>query len=551
MLPISILSKIIKNQDRLFCDVTVSGQHLRDGSEKMNPPMNLIMAAIDIGSSAIRMDVAEIHPDGTIRLLDSLKKGVQLGREAFTEGHLSQETIRAACEALRDFKKVMDTYGVARYRAVATGAVRESSNSETFLDRLLMNTGLDVEIIDGSEENRLTLSAVMESLRGRPDLVKAKSILVEVGGGSTDIAVLSEGELQQSGTFQLGSIRLRAGANASSAKHEQQVRLLKRQIASLLTNVKRELEIRDAAHYIAVGGDVRFVARMLKGAGSNERLAFIPRDAFFELVDSLSRLTADGIVKQYSISYLDAETVAPALLAYMQILKETQSREIVISDASIRAGILQDLAPAEQGKRLKKLASQILSAAHSLGRKYHYDEGHAERVRELSARLFDELKTEQRMTDTHRLYLEVAALLHDIGLFVSSRSHHKHSHYLIASSELFGLRKRELELIANIARYHRRALPQHSHVSFVSLDRDERMIVSKLAAMLRVANALDKDHSQTIMDLQISHEGDQIALTAPSLSDLSMGRSALAARSDFFVEIFGKKIILREADRTQ
>ncbi len=125
------------------------------------------------------------------------------------------------------------------------------------------------------------------------------------------------------------------------------------------------------------------------------------------------------MVQKYSIPYLDAETLVPALLTYLQLLKETQAQNIIISDASIRAGILQDLAPAEQGKRLKKLAIQILSAARSLGRKYHYDENHAERVRELSVRLFDELKTEQRMTDTHRLYLEVAALLHDIGLFVS------------------------------------------------------------------------------------------------------------------------------------
>ena len=516
----------------------------------MNPPTNLVMAAIDIGSSAIRMDIAEIHPDGTIRVLDSLKKGVQLGREAFTDGHLSQDTIRAACDALRDFKKVMDTYGVVRYRAVATSAVRESSNSETFLDRLLMNTGLDVEVIDGAEENRLTLAAAMDSIRSRTDIVRAKCILVEVGGGSTDITVLSDGELQQSGAFPLGSIRLRAGVAASSAKHEQQVRTLKRQIASLLTNVKREVELRDAVHYIALGGDVRFASRLLKPDAPSERLSVLSKEAFSEFVDSVSRLTIDGLVQQYSMHYLDAETLAPALLTYMQILKETQAPEIIVSDASIRAGMLQDMAPVEQGKRQKKLVSQILSAARSLGRKYHYDENHAECVRAFSVLMFDELKAEQRMTDTHRLYLEVAALLHDIGLFVSSRSHHKHSQYLIAASEIFGLRRHELELIANIARYHRRALPQRSHVPFVSLDRDERMIVSKLAAILRVANALDKDHSQGILELKVGREGDQITLTAPSGADLPMGRSALAARSDFFVEIFGKKIILREGAGT-
>jgi exopolyphosphatase / guanosine-5'-triphosphate,3'-diphosphate pyrophosphatase len=517
----------------------------------MTTSNNLLMAAIDIGSSAIRMDIAEIHSDGVIRILDSLKKGVHLGREAFTEGHLSQETIRAACEALRDFKKVMDTYGVVRYRAVATSAVRESSNSEMFLDRLLMSTGLDVAIIDAPEENRLTLSAVMDSIRGESEIGKSKSLLVEVGGGSTDIAFLSGGELQQASTIPLGSIRLSAGVSGGSAKPEQHARLLKRQITGFLSNLRREMDIRDAVHCIALGGDIRFAAKILNSSAQNVRLTSIRKDALSELVDSLSKLTMDALVQKYSISYLDAETLVPALLTYQQLLKETQAQDITISDASIRAGILQDLAPTEQGKRLKRLSIQILSAARSIGRKYHYDENHAERVRELSVRLFEELKTEQRMTDTHRLYLEVAAILHDIGSFISPRSHHKHSYYLISSSELFGLRKRELELIANIARYHRRAMPQRSHATYVALDRDERMIVSKLAAILRVANALDKDHLQKTPELKISREGDQIVFAAPNVSDLAMGRQALAGRSDFFTEVFGKKVVLREADKPE
>ena len=154
-----------------------------------------IIAAIDIGSSAIRMDVAEVRPEGSIHLLDSLKKGVQLGKDAFTEGYLSEEAIRAACALLRDFKKVMDSYGVSRYRAVATSAVRESSNSDTFLDRVLMNTGLDVEVIDGPEENRLTYAAVLESIRGIPELDNGPSLLVEIGGAFARRGAASVGDL--------------------------------------------------------------------------------------------------------------------------------------------------------------------------------------------------------------------------------------------------------------------------------------------------------------------------------------------------------------------
>jgi exopolyphosphatase/guanosine-5'-triphosphate,3'-diphosphate pyrophosphatase len=507
-----------------------------------------LVAAIDIGSSAIRMDVAEIRPDGALHILDSLKKGVQLGKDAFTESHLTEESMRAACDALRDFKKVMDSYGIVRYRAVATSAVRESTNSDTFLDRVLMNTGLDVQVIDGPEENRLTYSAVLESLRGTVDLDSGKSLLVEVGGGNTDVTLLDGPEPLQSGTFPLGSIRLRAGVNTVRT-HDQQMRLLRRQISNLLMNARHSLSIKEATRYIAIGGDVRFVSRALKGT-KEAGPTTIPREAFTEFVDSLVRLTTDALVQKYSISYMEAETLAPALLTYTQLLKETQAQGVVISDASIRAGILQDLVPTEPAKRVRKLAHQILSAARSLGRKYQYDENHADRVRELCELLFDELRTEHRMNDTHRLYLQVAALLHDIGLFVSSRGHHKHSQYLISASGLFGLRQRELDIVANIARYHRRALPQRTHLQYVSLDRDERILVSKLAAILRVANSLDKEHLQKVTDLKVVREGDQIVLVAQNASDLTMERVALASRTDLFSEVFGRKLVLREASKS-
>lgn len=509
-----------------------------------------LTAAIDIGSSAIRMDIAEVRSDGSLRLLDSLKKGVQLGKDAFTHGSLSEESIRAACAALADFKRVIDSYGVVRYRAVATAAVRESSNSDTFLDRVLMSTGLDVEVIDGSEENRLIYSAVLESLREMPEIANGSSLLVEIGGGSTDVTLLKEGAPLQSGTFSLGSIRLRQGLGRSTTTHEQQTRLLKRQIASFVTNITRSIPVKEAVNYIAVGGDVRFVAVAVNGAASDGGLWVLPRDTFANFVDSVASLSVEALVQKYAISFLDAESLAPALLAYVQLLKDTQAQEVIVTNASIRSAILQELTPGEKGTRRKQLTDQILSAARTLGRKYQFDEGHADRVRNLALLLFDELKREHRLDDTQRLYLEVAALLHDIGLFVSTTAHHKHSYYLISRTDLFGLNRRDLEIIANVARYHRRALPQRSHANYVSLDRDERVIVSKLAAILRVANALDREHLPKFVGLAVAREEDQIVFQAQNVFDLTMERAALTSRSDLFNEVFGKKIILREAAQT-
>lgn len=504
-----------------------------------------LLAAIDVGASSIRMDIAEVSPQAELHLLDSLKKAVQLGKDTFTEGYISEESIRATCEALRDFKRIMDTYGVVRYRAVATSAVREASNSDTILDRILLTSGLDVEVIDGSEENRLTYSAVLETLRGGPDLSQGQTLLVEAGGGSADVTMLSNGELQQSGTFPLGSIRLRAGMGAA-ASHAQEIRLLKAQIANIVTTIRRTLSIQNAVHYVAFGGDVRLAARIAAGCNQEQKVFVLAREKFVEFAESLAKFSVDKLVRQYSLSYLDAETLVPALLTYEALLAQTQASSVTVSSASIRLGVLLDLMPATEKDRMTSLSHQVLSAARSLGKKYQYDEGHAERVREVAELLFDTLKGEAGIQDAQLLYLQVAAILHDIGLFISSRSHHKHSHYLITQSDLFGLRRRELELIGNIARYHRRALPQQSHAPFVALDRDERMMVSKLAAILRVANALDKEHRWKLTDLKVVVEANQVVLVAKNMSDLTMERLALASRSDFFAQVFGKKIVLRE-----
>jgi len=509
-----------------------------------------LLAVIDIGASAIRMDIAEVAADGRLRLLDSLKKGIQLGTDVFTGGSLSEESIRAASGVLQDFKKVMDSYGIERYRAVATSAVREASNADGFLDRVLMSTGLDVEIIDGPEENRLTLQAVLGFLKEGLSLEPGLTALVEVGGGSADVTLLDDQEPVQSGTFPLGAIRLRAGVNMEAGGYDKQVRLLTRQISSIVTTVRRAISLKDAHNFLAVGGDIRFAARVLAGEQADAGPHAIPRDEFEAFVGQISQLSPDKLVAKYNLSYLDAETLVPALLTYLLLLKQTAARRVIVTNANIRAGILQDLTPFEEGERLTKLTHQIISAARNVGRKYQYDETHAERVKGLAELIFDELKSEQRLDGTHRLYLQIAALLHDIGLFVSSRGHHKHSHYLISQSDIFGLRPREREIVAQIARYHRRALPQRTHIPYISLDRDDRMLVSKLAAILRVANSLDKEHLQKLTDMKVSREGDQVVLATSCGADLTMERMALAARSDLFREVFGRKVILRETAQT-
>jgi exopolyphosphatase/guanosine-5'-triphosphate,3'-diphosphate pyrophosphatase len=168
-------------------------------------------------------------------------------------------------------------------------------------------------------------------------------------------------------------------------------------------------------------------------------------------------------------------------------------------------------------------------------------------VSALASRLFDELREEHGLGDRERLLLRVASLLHDVGIYVSLRAHHKHSQYILAASQIFGLSNEETAIVANIARYHRRGAPQTSHVPYVALDRQDRLLVNKLAAILRVANALDAEHAQKVRDLRIVRRASTWLLELEGTGDLTMELLAASARADMFVETFGRQLIVQTA----
>jgi exopolyphosphatase/guanosine-5'-triphosphate,3'-diphosphate pyrophosphatase len=194
---------------------------------------------------------------------------------------------------------------------------------------------------------------------------------------------------------------------------------------------------------------------------------------------------------------------------------------------------------------------QVLSSAESLGTRYRIDREHGQHVSQLATRLFDELRDDHGLGDRERLLLKVAALLHDIGVYVSLRAHHKHSQYILAASQIFGLSNDETLMVSNIARYHRRGLPQQSHVPYVALDRQDRLIVNKLAALLRIANALDAEHAQKVRDLRIVRRDGPWLLEIDGTGDLTMERLAATARADMFSETFGRQIVIQPGGLTR
>ncbi|MCI0585471.1 MAG: HD domain-containing protein [Planctomycetes bacterium] len=507
------------------------------------------VAVIDMGSSAIRLAVAEVAPDGSVRILDRASRSVFLGKDTFAMGRISAPTMEAAVRACEGFRRIMDEYKVSRCRAVATAAVREAANRDVVLDRIRLRTGLAVEVIDGSEEIRLTYTAVRGALGSHEVLASGTTLLVEVGGGSADVSFLRSGEPVFSGTYPLGALRMRQTLASWRGTHARRLRLLRRHIHGVVQEVKRGMPLAEATHFVALGGDVRFAAGRLaeEGAGPGPARS-IPKEAFVRFSDEVAERTDEQIVETYGLPLVEAETLVPALLAARELLAETAAERVTVPEASLRDGLLLELVGAGGPRRAEDFTHQVLASAGALGEKYRYDAAHARKVADIAVRLFDGLVSEHGLPARDRLLLEVAALLHDIGVYIQHIGHHKHTHYILSVSDVFGLTRDDMAVVANVARYHRRALPQRAHLPYVSLDRETRVRVNKLAALLRIANALDADHAQKLKDVRLVPEEDAWILEIEGAGDLTMERLATAARADLFLETFGKRIGFRETE---
>jgi len=507
------------------------------------------LAAIDIGSNAFRLRIVEVDPPISTAqgprflpfrdvLLD--RAAVRLGHDVFTKGRIEMGVIGAACEALRRFRTAMDVAKVDRYRAVATSAAREAANGDVFVERAERESGVHVEVIEGVEEARLVQIAVSE----RVSLGARSALLVDVGGGSTELTLLAGESNKYSQSCPIGTVRLTEafleGRGAVDAQHR---RLIEEYVDRAIGDAVRDVEDIAAGPIdllVGTGGNIETLADLCPLPKAFPEGRAIDVGAMARLLDELCKRTVEERIATYNLRPDRADTIIPAATVLGRVASAFGFQAIAAPGVGLKEGVLVDLArshfmPADYGGT----SAAITDACLRLGRRYHFDEQHGVLVARFATRLFDDLQPRHRLGPRERILLNAAALLHDVGDFIRYEGHHKHSYYLVAHSDLMGLSPLERELVANVARYHRKSPPSLEHENFRALSREDRSKVKALAAILRIADALDREHRAKIGDIATRVEGDTLIIEAHGSEDRTLEEWTVLAKSGMLREAMG------------
>ncbi len=504
------------------------------------------VAVIEIGSTGIRLLVANVRPDGSYEILENAGKPSSLGRDAFTTGSVSREATHECIAVLRGFREILKTYGIEPLdaRVVAMSAIRDAENRDAFVDRVAMRTGFKVLIVEDIEENHYMYLAVQHALgEDARYFARSNSIILEVGGGSTELMLLRRGRIVAAHSLRLGTVRVEEQVKAAAGSGAYLMRILSDNVRTVCAGLEEDMSLGSIKHFMVIGSDARFAAQNV-GTDVRENYRIIPKKNFIHFVDRLHGMTVDEIVSAYRLPYGEAEAAVPGLIIASLFLERTAAEDLVVPNVSIREGILLAIAGGKTSEIERELHGQVMASARNLGKRYHFDENHAVWVASTALFMFDRLASLHGMGARERLLLDVAAMLHDIGIFIRASGHHKHSEYIVQNSEIFGLQRDELFIIANIVRYHRKAGPVAAHVNYMSLSREDRLVVLKLSGLLRLADALDRSHTQHFSLVELELKEDHLLLHSDCAGDLSLERLSLAEKSDIFDDVFGLKVII-------
>lgn len=502
------------------------------------------LAVIDIGTNSIHMVLAEILPDASFKILDRFKDMTRLGNGTFASKRLADEVMARALEVLRTLVTLARNKGFDRVIAVATSAVREAENGGDFVAMILEETGLRVRVISGAEEARLIFLGVKNSI-ALPD---GPTLIADIGGGSVELIVGHREGMLHGASLKLGAIRLADQYLPKTPPSESMMQALEHAVLTPLRDAVTAFKTRKFLSLIATSGMAGNIGEIIHLHHTGRPLPQhnLATVSLKDIRALQAQLAQASVKSRLAIPGLDpkrVDTLLPATVLLRCLLELSGLSELTLCDKAIREGIIYDfIVRHREGLKAEREIPDVRRRnVIGLARRCHAPEAHSLHVAELALSLFDQTQRVHRLGPRERNWLEYAAILHDVGYLINPRQHHKHAYYLITHSDLAGLAAEEIDVIATVARYHRRALPTLKHEEFDRLTPRLQRVVKVLASLLRIADGLDRTHFSLVQSATVKF-GKQITIEVHLTGDAEMELWAAKSRADLFEQVFHRRV---------
>ena len=508
------------------------------------------LSAIDAGSNAIRLVIARATSPQNIQILESERAAVRLGHNAFTSRLLDADTISRAVRAFRHFRERMDHHQVSAYRAVATSAAREVRNGRRLLERIKRKSGIELEVISSEEEARLVCSAVLWALGKRAQ----PRVIFDLGGGSLEINFFEGGTLRERVALPLGTIRVMETYSIEGVIDEDRARRLRHHVLALMRSAMPSPPDLSRAIGVACGGNAEALVRIAAGpqvAKTPTINARLLQDQMWRIL----RLDVASRIRVFRVRRDRAEVMGIAAIIINTVAEWLKLRAMLVPGVGVREGLLLDLV-AEQYSGIAETdeerdrAEKMLAGVRWFARRHSDDSQHADQVARLALSLFDQLRPIHEMGSEMRLVLEMGALLHDIGQFVSRKAHHRHGEYLVRFGEIPGLSGWRREMVAALVRYHNcKSEPALDHTSYAALDSEKRRLLRLLTSLLRIAEKLESEHAQKISGVDVQISGRRAIFLIQATEGTRLDLAGLLRKTDLFEKEFRLKAEFRRDQR--
>ncbi len=503
-------------------------------------------AAIDVGSYELSMKIFELSDKNKMREIDHIRHRIDLGTETYSTGKLSYDKVNELCGVLRKYKEIMKTYGANDYKAYATSAIREMENNDIVLDQITQRTGILVEVLSNSEQRYLDYKSI--ALRGEEfDLMLEKgTAVVDIGGGSIQVSLFDKGTLTTTQNMKLGVLRLREKLGRINVRTAQVEELLG-EIDDAQLSVLGKFYIKDKVVENIILVDDYLSGRLEEEKEAKEKTGYVTSAQYSRFMNLLRNKSYGEIGARLGVSEENAGLIFISAVLLNRILAMTGAGLIWAPGVTLCDGIAYEYAQQQKmvisGHDFEK---DIVDCALNISKRYMGSRKRAETLENLTTTIFNSTKKLHGLGRREKLYLKIAAILHDCGKYISLINLGECSYQIIMATEIIGLSHMEREIVANVVRFNHEDFLYYEELSHATLlDKQAFLTVAKLTAILRIANGLDRSHKQKFKDVKAVLKDRELILTVDSREDITLEIGLFGDRAEFFEEVFNVKPVIR------